>query len=91
MLRRCLAIDPGFHRAANNLAVCLTHQQKDDQALALLMRIHPSAVAYRNMQALLISRGDMAGAEVMEAKAIRIENRRGSGLGDTTYTTTPLE
>jgi Flp pilus assembly protein TadD len=89
VLRKCLAMDPGFTLAGNNLAVCLARLRKDDQALALLLQMHPPPVAYRNMQALLLSRGDTAKAEVMAARARQTESPRDSSARKNRSTATP--
>ena len=73
VLRKCIAIDPGFSVARNNLAVCLGLRGKDDQALRLLLQTQPPALALRNLSAIVRRRGDAVKADKLMERAREAE------------------
>jgi Flp pilus assembly protein TadD len=72
--RKSLAVNPDFHRARNNLAICLGLSGRDREAMAMLDRDYPRAVALRNMGVIYRMKGDEEKASAMfrEAEAAQI-------------------
>jgi Flp pilus assembly protein TadD len=67
--RKSLAVNPDFHRARNNLAICLGLSGRDREAMAMLDRNYPRAVALRNMGVIYHMKGDEEKASAMFREA----------------------
>lgn len=80
LLRRSLALHPGYHEARYNLALALAELGETDEALlqfALLVRANPrDAEASYNLGLQLAARGNLQQALEMFAAALALEPRR---------------
>ncbi len=71
-LLKSIALKPDFIRAKNNLALVYIMTEEDEKAFKILKNIFPLNIAFYNMGALYIKKGDRKKADTMYEKSVEL-------------------